>query len=397
MAARCPAGGANGFSMAPMSQSGRDAERPPGQQQALVAHGAGGLDEADAVEVEHGLGAGVVAEPGVVAGHQQHVRDAQRARRDQVRLQREPVAVAAGELHDRLDPRLGRQQAARPARHPHVRARVVGDVHGVHPAAQRSSLRPMALGSAPRGGLISAVTANWPDPSRARSPPPRDHGEPPGALARWPPGAPARRRPADLPPLSGGRRSGKADGRVLIFRVCNAATASGSRYGHNLGRQRFVACHKRQAVRAWRRPPWNPPGRRRRRAAAPRPHRGTGRVRPAGLRRLRACACPVTEPGAGAPGRRYRRRRRGPPPGPGTGPGWPGRPPGPGRRLAAPSPARSRARSVASGIVTPGTSWARNSASSKLRSGASASSTGTWSAASSAAIRRNVRAHKPGG
>src|SRR5215472_8044590 len=57
---------------------------------------------------------------------------------------------------------------------------------------------------------------------------------------------------------------------------------------------------------------------------------------------------------------------------------------------AAPSPARSRARSVASGIVTPGTSWARNSASSKLRSGASASSTGTWSAASSAAIRRNV-------
>jgi hypothetical protein len=86
----------------------------------------------------------MVAEPGMVAGHQQHVRDAQGARRDQVGLQREPVAVAAGDLHDRLDPGLGGQQAARPASHPHVRAGVVGDVHSVHPAAQR--LRPAADG-----------------------------------------------------------------------------------------------------------------------------------------------------------------------------------------------------------------------------------------------------------
>src|SRR5215831_12697635 len=92
----------------------RRVQPAPGQQPPLVAHGAGGPDELDAVQVEHGLGVRVVAEPRVVAGHQDHVGDAQGGGGQQVRLERDAVAVAAGDLHDRLDARGQGEEAARP-------------------------------------------------------------------------------------------------------------------------------------------------------------------------------------------------------------------------------------------------------------------------------------------
>src|SRR5215831_3505853 len=85
-----------------------------GQQASLVAHGPGGPHELDAVEVEHRLGAGMVAEPRVVAGHQHHVGDAEGGGGQQIGLERDAVAVTAGDLHDRFDARGQREEAARP-------------------------------------------------------------------------------------------------------------------------------------------------------------------------------------------------------------------------------------------------------------------------------------------
>src|SRR5690242_4932479 len=96
----------------------RRVQRAPGQQPPLVAHGAGGPHELDAVQVEHGLGVRVVAEPRVVAGHQDHVEDAEGGGGQQVGLERDPVAVAAGDLHDRLDARGQGEEAARPVGQP---------------------------------------------------------------------------------------------------------------------------------------------------------------------------------------------------------------------------------------------------------------------------------------
>ncbi len=159
--------------------AGPGGERPAGQQAAFVTHRPGGPQELHAVQVEHRVGVRVITEFRVVAGHQQHVRDAHGGGGEQVGLERQPVAVAAGELHDRLDSRLGGQQAAGPARHPHVRTGVVGDVDGIHPAAQRFHLAAQRRGIRPprrpdlRGhreparGEAAAQPAHWHVPAVA--------------------------------------------------------------------------------------------------------------------------------------------------------------------------------------------------------------------------------------
>jgi hypothetical protein len=133
----------------------RRVQRAPGQQPPLVAHGAGGPHELDAVQVEHGLGVRVIAEPRVVAGHQDHVGDAEGGGGQQVGLERDAVAVAAGDLHDRFDARGQGEQAARPVGQPCVRALAIGDVDRVHPAPQRLHLAAhrLRVGSARRADL----------------------------------------------------------------------------------------------------------------------------------------------------------------------------------------------------------------------------------------------------
>ena len=73
-------GAAAGFSDRAEQPARRRHELAAGQQPALVAHRPGRPEQLHAVQVEHRLGLGVVAEPRVVAGHQQHVRYAQRRR-----------------------------------------------------------------------------------------------------------------------------------------------------------------------------------------------------------------------------------------------------------------------------------------------------------------------------
>ena len=80
----------------------------------------------------------------IVATQHQQVAHAERGGAQQVALQREPVAVAAGELEDRLDP--VHQQDRRGGQRAHVRARAgaVGDVHGVGQA--RAAAAPCPAG-----------------------------------------------------------------------------------------------------------------------------------------------------------------------------------------------------------------------------------------------------------
>ena len=127
------------------------AGRPPaGQQHALVAQRPGGPQQAARAEVEHRGRVGVVAAFGPVAGHQQQVGHPQRARREQVGLQRDPVAVPGGHLHHRLQTGGQRGHAAGQAGHPDLGALVVGDVGRVHPAAQHR-------GSVPDRGQVRAA------------------------------------------------------------------------------------------------------------------------------------------------------------------------------------------------------------------------------------------------
>jgi hypothetical protein len=57
-----------------------------------------------AVEVVHRARLRVFAQRGVIAGQQQHVGHPEGRRAEQVGLQGHPVAVAAGQLHHRLEP-----------------------------------------------------------------------------------------------------------------------------------------------------------------------------------------------------------------------------------------------------------------------------------------------------
>ena len=82
------------------------------RQLAVVAHGDRHLRQADGVEIEHRLGLGLVALGRIVALEREQVSDAERRGRHQVALQRDPIAVAASELKDRLDAVLQSMPAA---------------------------------------------------------------------------------------------------------------------------------------------------------------------------------------------------------------------------------------------------------------------------------------------
>jgi hypothetical protein len=113
---------------------------PAAEQPARVAQRPGRADQHHAVQVEDRRRAGVVAEARVVADEQQHVGDAEQPGAEQVGLQRDPVAVPAGQLHHRLQPGALGEHRAGHCRWHHAGAGVVGDVDRVHPAGQRFGL-----------------------------------------------------------------------------------------------------------------------------------------------------------------------------------------------------------------------------------------------------------------
>jgi hypothetical protein len=113
-------------------QPRRGLQRAPGEVAALGQH-AGHGEELRAVEVEDAPGLGLVPGRHVVAGEGDHVLDAVHRGADDVGLQREPIAVAADELHDRLDAALLQSDRHRERRGVRVRGRVVGRVDRVEP------------------------------------------------------------------------------------------------------------------------------------------------------------------------------------------------------------------------------------------------------------------------
>ena len=96
-----------------------------------------GGEQLDAVEVEHAPRLGLVARGHVVAGQAADVLDPVQAGPRDLGLEREAVAVAADELHDRLHPELLQRDRDRERRGVRVRGRVVGRVHGVDPVGVR--------------------------------------------------------------------------------------------------------------------------------------------------------------------------------------------------------------------------------------------------------------------
>ncbi|OGA13231.1 MAG: hypothetical protein A3D95_05000 [Betaproteobacteria bacterium RIFCSPHIGHO2_12_FULL_69_13] len=87
------------------------------------------FQETAGVEVVHRLRVRLVSGHRLVAAEHQHVADAERRGAQQVALQRDAVAVAAGHLQDRLDPGAREEIRADQAGQVCLRARAVGDVH----------------------------------------------------------------------------------------------------------------------------------------------------------------------------------------------------------------------------------------------------------------------------
>ena len=119
-----------------------------GREHALVAQVARHRGQGRRIDVEHRLGVGLVAGLGVVAGEAQQVAHAAGGGAHQLALQRDAVAVAAGELEDRLDAFAREHRRRDRRRQMRARAGAVGDVDGVGETAQRQGLAQEIIGIA---------------------------------------------------------------------------------------------------------------------------------------------------------------------------------------------------------------------------------------------------------
>ena len=131
-------GGSIGTSAAPRTRSSFPSiARSRGKLAAARACWSAIASSAPAVEVVHRLRVGLVAGLRIVAGEHQDVADAERCGAEDVALQREAVAVAAGHLEDRLDAVLNQEVRGGEAGQVHLGARAVGDVDRGGEAFQR--------------------------------------------------------------------------------------------------------------------------------------------------------------------------------------------------------------------------------------------------------------------
>ncbi len=114
----------------------RPANFAPGGKLILVAQVARHSGERGRVDVEHRFGFRLVAGLGVVAGQAEQVADVGGRRPHQLRLQRDAVAIAAGELEYRLDALADENGGGNRCREMRAGAGAVGDIDRIGQAAQ---------------------------------------------------------------------------------------------------------------------------------------------------------------------------------------------------------------------------------------------------------------------
>ena len=113
---------------------------PARWQDAVVAHLPGAFHQVAAFIVEDGLCLRLIPGGGVVTAQNQQVLYTERSTTQQVGLQGDPVAVAAGELQYRFDPVLEQQTGGDHARHMCACAGAVGNVRGIDMAFKHGCL-----------------------------------------------------------------------------------------------------------------------------------------------------------------------------------------------------------------------------------------------------------------
>ena len=112
------------------------ADLAAGKEMMLVAQRARGLQQCHGIEIEHRQRLRVITGLDAIAREAQQVAHAHRGAAEDVALDGDAVAVAAGNLHDRCIADPGEQRAHRQARHVAVGAAAVGRVDGVHVAVK---------------------------------------------------------------------------------------------------------------------------------------------------------------------------------------------------------------------------------------------------------------------
>ena len=102
----------------------------------IFAQRAGDAEQRHAIQIEHRLGLRMIAGLHAVAGQAQHVAHAHRRTAQNIALNRDPVLVAAGNLHDRRIADARQQRANRETRHMAVRAAAVGRIDRIDVAVE---------------------------------------------------------------------------------------------------------------------------------------------------------------------------------------------------------------------------------------------------------------------
>ena len=136
-----PGAGSTGMSAAPIISGGRLPTLAARQDLAAVAQPGRERDQVARLQIEHRLCIRLIALGRIVAAQHQKVAHAERHRAQKVALQRDAIAIAAGELQDRLDALLDHDRGRRERAHMRVRTGAVGDVDRVGEAFQRAHFR----------------------------------------------------------------------------------------------------------------------------------------------------------------------------------------------------------------------------------------------------------------
>ena len=115
---------------------GRAGELAAGEEFGVVAHDPDGFQERHAVEIEHRLGAGLVAGLHAVTGQAEHVLHTHGGRAENIALDGNAVLVTTGNLQDRGIAHAGEQGADADRGHVRVGARGIDRVDAIDPAVK---------------------------------------------------------------------------------------------------------------------------------------------------------------------------------------------------------------------------------------------------------------------